>query len=108
MRYIQVNDCQLIVLRLSACAIEIVSNYSHYLVIQLKNPKVSWRDVAHITCRETINFVPGMEVEVFVELFELLPQRAIFWKKEKMLLLADMHLGKVNHFRRSGIPAPLK
>lgn len=49
-----------------------------------------------------------MEVEVFGELFELLPQRAIFWKKEKMLLLADMHLGKVNHFRRSGIPVPVK
>lgn len=49
-----------------------------------------------------------MEVEVFGELFELLPQRAIFWKKEKMLLLADMHLGKVNHFRRSGIPVPIK
>jgi len=49
-----------------------------------------------------------MEIEVFGELFELLPQRAIFWKKERMLLLADMHLGKVNHFRRSGIPVPVK
>ncbi len=49
-----------------------------------------------------------MEIEVFGELLELLPQRAIFWKKERMLLLADMHLGKVNHFRRSGIPVPVK
>lgn len=49
-----------------------------------------------------------MQVEVFGELLELYPQKAVFWKKEKMLLLADMHLGKVNHFRRSGIPVPVK
>ncbi len=50
----------------------------------------------------------GMEVTIFNETFTLLPQRAIWWKKHKMLLLADMHLGKVNHFRKAGIPVPPK
>jgi DNA ligase-associated metallophosphoesterase len=36
----------------------------------------------------------------------LLPQKAIFWPAEKILFLADLHLGKVNHFRRAGIPVP--
>ena len=49
-----------------------------------------------------------MRVEVYGEWFELLPQKAIFWPKEKALLIADLHLGKVNHFRRSGIAVPSK
>lgn len=36
----------------------------------------------------------------------LLPQKAILMKDERTLLIADLHLGKVNHFRRSGIPVP--
>lgn len=38
----------------------------------------------------------------------LLPEKAIYLPNEKTLLLADLHLGKVNHFRRSGIPVPQK
>lgn len=49
-----------------------------------------------------------MEVSIFNETFTLLPQRAVWWKKHNMLLLADMHLGKVNHFRKAGIPVPPK
>ncbi|MBX2954819.1 MAG: ligase-associated DNA damage response endonuclease PdeM [Cyclobacteriaceae bacterium] len=49
-----------------------------------------------------------MEVTIFNETFTLLPQRAVWWKKHSMLLLADMHLGKVNHFRKAGIPVPPK
>jgi DNA ligase-associated metallophosphoesterase len=49
-----------------------------------------------------------MEVEVFGEMLELLPQKAVFWPKEKILLVADLHLGKVNHFRKSGFPVPTK
>lgn len=49
-----------------------------------------------------------MHVEVSGEQFELYSQKAIYWKKESALLLADLHLGKVNHFRRSGIPVPTK
>lgn len=36
----------------------------------------------------------------------LLPQKAIFWKRKKALLLADTHFGKVTHFRKSGIAIP--
>jgi DNA ligase-associated metallophosphoesterase len=36
----------------------------------------------------------------------LLPQRAIYWQQEKALIAADVHLGKVGHFRKSGIAVP--
>ncbi len=48
------------------------------------------------------------QVEVFGEQFELFPQQAVFWPAEGILLLADLHLGKINHFRRSGIALPVK
>ena len=38
--------------------------------------------------------------------FLLLPQKAIYWKQEKALLAADVHLGKVGHFRKAGIAVP--
>ena len=38
----------------------------------------------------------------------LLPEKAIFWKEEKTLLLSDLHLGKAGHFRKAGIPIPAK
>ncbi|MDQ3073675.1 MAG: ligase-associated DNA damage response endonuclease PdeM [Bacteroidota bacterium] len=36
----------------------------------------------------------------------LLPERAIFWVEERCLLIADVHFGKVAHFRKVGIPLP--
>lgn len=36
----------------------------------------------------------------------LTPQKAIYWKQEKALVVADVHLGKVGHFRRAGIAVP--
>src|SRR5207253_10548069 len=39
---------------------------------------------------------------------KLLPEKAIFWQEEKLLFMADVHLGKVNHFRKSGIAVPTK
>ncbi len=36
----------------------------------------------------------------------LLPQRAIYWRQEKTLIAADVHLGKVGHFRKAGIAVP--
>ncbi len=36
----------------------------------------------------------------------LLPERAVFWKSESLLILTDLHLGKVGHFRKAGIPIP--
>lgn len=49
-----------------------------------------------------------MEVVISGEAFDLLPQKAVWWKARRMLMLADLHLGKVNHFRKSGIPVPVK
>lgn len=36
----------------------------------------------------------------------LLPERAAYWPAQKTLLLADMHLGKDQVFRRSGMAVP--
>ena len=32
--------------------------------------------------------------------------KAIFWEEQQALLIADLHLGKVQHFRKAGIPVP--
>ncbi len=49
-----------------------------------------------------------MEIKVQNETMELLPQKVLFWKSMRILLIADLHLGKVNHFRKSGYPVPAK
>ena len=36
----------------------------------------------------------------------LLPQKAIYWEQERALIAADVHLGKVGHFRKAGIAVP--
>lgn len=36
----------------------------------------------------------------------LLPQKAIYWAQQKMLIAADLHLGKTGHFRKAGIAIP--
>ncbi len=40
--------------------------------------------------------------------FELHASKAIYWPSKNSLLLADLHLGKANHFRKSGIAVPQK
>lgn len=37
---------------------------------------------------------------------DLLPDKSLYWAREKTLMIADVHLGKINHFRRSGFPVP--
>jgi DNA ligase-associated metallophosphoesterase len=36
----------------------------------------------------------------------LCPERAAFWPEERLLLVADFHLGKAHSFRRLGVPVP--
>ena len=36
----------------------------------------------------------------------LLPDRAIFWPHKRMLILADLHIGKAGHFQKNGIAVP--
>ena len=40
--------------------------------------------------------------------FDLHPSGALFWREKKTLMLADVHLGKVAHFRKNGIAVPRK
>jgi DNA ligase-associated metallophosphoesterase len=49
-----------------------------------------------------------MEIEIQGEVLGMFPQKALFWKKHRILFLADLHLGKINHFRKSGIAVPSK
>ncbi|MDC8103920.1 MULTISPECIES: ligase-associated DNA damage response endonuclease PdeM [Chryseobacterium] len=42
-------------------------------------------------------------VTIQSEIFTLTNQRAVFWKKEKALILSDLHIGKTAHFRKNGI-----
>ncbi len=36
------------------------------------------------------------------------PEKGLVLMAEKVLVLADLHFGKINHFRKSGIPVPTK
>ena len=38
--------------------------------------------------------------------FELHPTGALYWPKKKILLISDVHLGKVTHFRKFGAAVP--
>jgi len=49
-----------------------------------------------------------MEVIVSGERLTLFWQKALLWNRMKMMVIADLHFGKVNHFRKSGIPVPIK
>lgn len=44
--------------------------------------------------------------EICGEELLLLPEKAVFWPQKKALLLADLHLGKTEHFRRNGLGIP--
>ena len=47
-----------------------------------------------------------MTLKIVQQTFELLPQGAVYWQEQKALLLADIHLGKVSHFRKNGYAIP--
>lgn len=38
--------------------------------------------------------------------FDVLPQRALFWSARRMLIVADVHIGKAATFRARGVPVP--
>jgi DNA ligase-associated metallophosphoesterase len=46
------------------------------------------------------------EIECRGEKLTLTNQRALYWKREKMLVLSDLHIGKTAHFRKAGIAIP--
>lgn len=48
----------------------------------------------------------GLEINLLDQTLLLLPQKAIYWVEERALIAADVHLGKVGHFRKAGIAVP--
>jgi DNA ligase-associated metallophosphoesterase len=48
----------------------------------------------------------SVEIEVAGERLVLLPQKAVLWPRERMLVIADIHFGKAAAFRSFGIPVP--
>jgi DNA ligase-associated metallophosphoesterase len=51
--------------------------------------------------------IPGaVTIEIEGEPLVLLPQKAAFWPREHMLVIADIHFGKAAAFRSWGIPVP--
>lgn len=47
-----------------------------------------------------------MQIEIAGEKLTLLAEKAIYWEYRKCLFLSDLHLGKVNHFRKNGMAVP--
>ena len=47
-----------------------------------------------------------LEIDVAGERVVLLPERALFWPRREMLLVADPHFGKAAAFRALGVPVP--
>ncbi|MFG0283458.1 MAG: ligase-associated DNA damage response endonuclease PdeM [Phycisphaerales bacterium JB039] len=48
----------------------------------------------------------AIEIDVAGEQIWLLPQRALWWRARRTLLVADVHLGKCQAYRASGVPIP--
>lgn len=49
-----------------------------------------------------------MEVTLNNSVFTLLPEKALYKEDERLLIIADVHLGKASHFRKEGFYMPSK
>ena len=47
-----------------------------------------------------------MTIDWAGERLALLPERAVWWERERTLFIADPHFGKASAFRHAGIPVP--
>jgi len=47
-----------------------------------------------------------LEIDICGEKLSLLAEKAIYWADQSALLISDVHLGKISHFRKSGIGLP--
>jgi len=54
----------------------------------------------------TVRIFEFLKTEIIRDGVQLLPEKAIFFTKEKVLVAADLHFGKINHFRQAGLPVP--
>lgn len=48
----------------------------------------------------------ALALELAGELVWLLPEKALYWPREQMLVIADIHFGKAASFRSLGVPVP--
>jgi DNA ligase-associated metallophosphoesterase len=48
----------------------------------------------------------ALEIELAGEKVLLLPEKAMYWPREKLLIIADIHFGKAASFRALGVPVP--
>ena len=48
----------------------------------------------------------GAMVQAAGETLVLLPEKAVYWPRERMLIIADIHFGKAAAFRSLGVPVP--
>ena len=48
----------------------------------------------------------ALNVHVAGEDLLLLPEKAVYWPAEQMLIVADIHFGKAASFRALGVPVP--
>jgi DNA ligase-associated metallophosphoesterase len=49
-----------------------------------------------------------LQLELRGEEVMLMPEKALWWPKEKILVVSDLHWGKSGHFRKHGIAVPLQ
>lgn len=47
-----------------------------------------------------------MKIEIKNNDFILHPSGAVFWEQQNVLLISDVHLGKIAHFRKHGLAIP--
>ena len=47
-----------------------------------------------------------MEIKIEGQTLKLFSEKAICWVEEKTLIISDLHLGKIAHFRKEGIAIP--
>lgn len=47
-------------------------------------------------------------LEIHKQHFDLHPAGVLYWKEQHALLLSDLHLGKISHFRKYGAAVPQK
>jgi len=45
-------------------------------------------------------------IEISGQIFDLHPSGAVFWVDRKMIMIADVHFGKIAHFRKNGSAIP--
>lgn len=48
----------------------------------------------------------GLKWELRDQHLVLLPEKGIYWTEQKTLIVSDLHIGKVGHFRKAGIAIP--